>query len=318
MGQDVGPLDIGRAFESVFTLLLEDRKGCIIQDPYSEQTMEVHTCLLPEHRGHEAEEVVKEALRFAFAETGCMELLTKVPLPNKAADLFTRQTGFIRISDSSDGKAYQFSIERWPYLDHSLDELCPPQLAKDVRERYYQLPREMRPSAPKIGVSASTFVPKPHTAFQWEPQDSLESVLEKQQYLRSIMRIKGVDFSWHEPYTSALEAAFSRGDRRLCKVLLRAHELGCKFDGWSEFFSYDKWVAAFADCGLTIEDYAQRRLDPQDPLPWDHISFGVSKSFLTNERERALAGQTTPDCRKGCLGCGIQTLCKGECPTCAR
>lgn len=191
------------------------------------------------------------------------------------------------------------------------------QLAKAVRERYYQMPKEQRPAPPRVGASASTFVPKPHTAFQWEPQATLEQILEKQQFLRQAMRIKGVDFNWHEPYTSFMEAAFSRGDRHLCKVLLRAWQRGCKFDGWSEFFHYDAWLAAFADCGIDPADYACRRIDVDAPLPWDHINHGVSKAFLRDEYEKALRGETTGDCRGGCKACGVQKLCKGVCPTCA-
>ena len=191
-------------------------------------------------------------------------------------------------------------------------------LARKVREKYYELPKEMRPRAPKIGVSVSTFVPKPHTAFQWAAQDNLETIMEKQKHLRDKMRaIRGVDFTWHEPYTSFLEAAIARGDRRLCAVQLRAYELGCKFDGWSEHFKFDSWMQAFADCGLDPKEYAQREIDPAAPLPWDHISFGVTKEFLSSERAKSLNAQTTSDCRKGCLGCGIQDMCEGGCPTCA-
>lgn len=189
-------------------------------------------------------------------------------------------------------------------------------LAKKVRWRYMSMPKEMRSFPPKISVSASTFVPKPHTAFQWEPQDSLDMIMEKQEQLRQEIRIKNVEFSWHEPYTSELEAVFSRGDRHLSKVLIRAHELGCKFDGWSEYFDYEKWQQAFSDCGLSIKEYAQRRLSYDDPLPWDHINYGVSKQYLISEHKKAMEGIVTPDCRGNCHACGVQKLCKGVCPTC--
>jgi radical SAM family uncharacterized protein len=191
-------------------------------------------------------------------------------------------------------------------------------LAQKVRRRYYDLPKERRPRGVKISVSVSTFVPKPHTAFQWHGQDSLELIQEKQSHLRTKMRaVKGVDFNWHEPYTSVLEAAISRGDRRLCAVQKRAFELGCKFDGWNEHFRLDLWTQAYSECGLDPGEFAQREIDPSAPLPWDHISFGVTKEFLNSEREKALEGVTTDDCRGGCLACGLQDLCEGECPTCA-
>ena len=128
MGKDMGPLDIAVIFEGVFVLLEDTGGGCIILDPYAEDTFEVHTCLLESFRGKNSAPIVRDTLRFAFAETGCMELLTKVPVDNKAADLFTRQVGFIRVADASELRSYQLTIERWPYLDESLDELCPPAL----------------------------------------------------------------------------------------------------------------------------------------------------------------------------------------------
>jgi hypothetical protein len=139
MGKPVGPLDVTHAFNQLFTLLVDNgESGCIILDPYSESTMEVHVCLMPACQGHESEEVVKDTLRFVFAETGAMEILTKVPKDHKAADLFTRQVGFVRISDSDDLRAYQFSIERWPYLDESLTEFCPPELAIEIIDHHQQ------------------------------------------------------------------------------------------------------------------------------------------------------------------------------------
>ena len=137
MGQDIGPLDIAPSFGSLYVLIAEGDAGCIILDPYDERTMELHTCLLPELRGLPSEEVLRDTLRFVFAETMAMEILTKVPLANKSADLYTRQAGFIRISDSEDGRAYQFDIERWPYQDASLAGICPEELAKGITDPHY-------------------------------------------------------------------------------------------------------------------------------------------------------------------------------------
>lgn len=128
MGKDLGPLDIGPVFENLWVLLETTGGGCIIMDPYSEDVIEVHTCLLEAFRGKNSASIVRDALRFAFAETGCMEILTKVPTDNKAADLFTRQVGFIRVADAAELRSYQLTIERWPYLDDTLGELCPPEL----------------------------------------------------------------------------------------------------------------------------------------------------------------------------------------------
>ncbi len=158
----------------------------------------------------------------------------------------------------------------------------------------------------KVTVSISTFVPKPHTPFQWLPQDMPAVVEEKQSYLAARLRERRIAASFHDARLSLMEAAFSRGDRRLGRVLERAWELGCRFDGWSEHFAPGRWYAAFREEGLTPEEFACRRYDLGDPLPWDHIDSGVSKKFLEAELRRALAGVTTGDCRAdGCPGCGV-------------
>ena len=138
MGKDLGELDIGPVFENLWVLLETTGGGCIILDPYAEDVIEVHTCLLEAFRGKNAASIVRDTLRFAFAETGCMEILTKVPTDNKAADLFTRQVGFIRVADAAELRSYQLTIERWPYLDDTLGELCPPELEPLAVDDYHK------------------------------------------------------------------------------------------------------------------------------------------------------------------------------------
>ncbi len=188
-------------------------------------------------------------------------------------------------------------------------------LAKAAVDAYYSVPREKRAKGLKITCSASVFVPKPFTPFQWRPQDTLETVQKKQQELRKMLNIRGVSFSWHESLVSQLEACFAVGDRRLADVLHRAWELGCVLDGWSEHFHYDLWMRAFEDCGLDPAFYAHRERGKDELLPWDHIDAGITKAFLWREWERAKKAETTPDCRGGCHGCGLQRE-KGVCPAC--
>jgi radical SAM family uncharacterized protein len=158
----------------------------------------------------------------------------------------------------------------------------------------------------KVTVSASSFVPKSHTAFQYEPQDSLAELKNKQQYLRGKLKDRFISFNYHDPGTSYLEAALARGDRRLCAAVERAYELGCRFDGWSECFKYSKWLQAFEDVGLDPEWFAYQRYDYEDVLPWDHLNAGVSKRYLSLEHKKAVKEQTTVDCRGGkCPGCGL-------------
>lgn len=156
-----------------------------------------------------------------------------------------------------------------------------------------------------VTVSTSTFVPKPFTPFQWNPQDMKSSVIEKQRHLVRKLKNRNITYNYHDSDTSLMEAVFARGDRRLGKVLLRAHELGAKFDGWDEHFDLEIWKQAMEECGLDISFYAHRTRELDEVFPWDHIDVGVSKKFLIREAEKALKGEITPDCRKGCNGCGI-------------
>lgn len=187
-------------------------------------------------------------------------------------------------------------------------------LAKEVVNAYFAVPKEKRARGLRVTCSASSFVPKPFTPFQWEAQDTKTMLEEKQAYLRSCLNIKGVQFNWHEPELSLLESCFSRGDRRMGTVLLRAYEMGCYLDGWSEVFRYDVWMQAFADCGVDPAFYAHRVREKDEVLPWDFIDAGVTKAFLWREREKAYRGETTADCRYGCHGCGLQRfegVCQG-------
>lgn len=156
-----------------------------------------------------------------------------------------------------------------------------------------------------VTVSTSTFVPKPFTPFQWNPQDMKSSVIEKQRHLVRKLKNRNITYNYHDSDTSLMEAVFARGDRRLGKVLLRAHELGAKFDGWDEHFDLEIWKQAMEECGLDISFYAHRTRELDEVFPWDHIDVGVSKKFLIREAEKALKGEITPDCRNGCNGCGI-------------
>lgn len=177
-------------------------------------------------------------------------------------------------------------------------------LARKVSKLFYSLPKEQRGKAMRVTVSVSTFVPKPHTAFEWCPQDPPEEVMRKQKLLQGAIRsVRGGELHYHPSFLSELEAAFSRGDRRLNGVLLRAHEKGCRFDSWSEHFKPQAWREAFEEEGLTVEEYAQRFREPEEPLPWDHVDVVVTKSFLQREYKKAMEAMTTPDCRQGCNGC---------------
>ncbi len=161
---------------------------------------------------------------------------------------------------------------------------------------------------PQATVSASVFVPKAHTPFQWVGQISRQEMLRRQELLRRALRIPGVQFQWHDADASILEAALARGGRELIPVIRQAADLGCKLDGWDEYFDIARWQRAFSENGFDLFACAEKQFRPEDPLPWDHLDAGVTKKYLLREFRRALKGETTPDCRKGCLGCGMALL----------
>ncbi len=187
------------------------------------------------------------------------------------------------------------------------------ELAHKVLDRYYELDKTSRGKTPRISVSASTFVPKPFTPFQWEAQDDIETIYEKQSLVRSAIHSKAISFSWHDAQTSYLEGVFARGDRKLNKVLLRAHELGCKFDGWHEYFDFEKWMQAFEECGVDPKFYNQRKREFGEVLPWSHIDVGVTEEYLKKECELAYKAIVTPNCREKCTGCGAAVFGGGVC-----
>ena len=156
-----------------------------------------------------------------------------------------------------------------------------------------------------VNVAVSTFVPKPHTPFQWEAQIGIDETLRKQRLLRDGLRQKKLRFKYHGAEASFMEGVFARGDRRLSAVLERAVALGCRFDGWWECFDFSKWQQAFEDCGIDPSWYLRQR-EEEEALPWDHIDCGVPKNFFLQERHKAFKGAATVDCRNGvCHGCGI-------------
>lgn len=186
-------------------------------------------------------------------------------------------------------------------------------LARDVINTYFSVPKSIRAKGLRVTCSASTFVPKAFTPFQWQAQDEYDTIIRKQKELADILhQVKGVNFNWHEPELSMLEACFARGDRRLAEVLYHAWKKGCRMDAWSEYLRFDLWLEAFKDCGLDPTFYANRMRGEKELLPWDFIDAGVTKAYLWREWQRALKGETTPDCRNGCQGCGMQRF-EGVC-----
>jgi len=162
----------------------------------------------------------------------------------------------------------------------------------------------------RVHVATAFFVPKPHTPFQWEKQITPEEYLRRCKLLKEHFYSKSIEYNYHAPDLSRLEAVFARGDRRVGAVIEEALNRGARLDGWDEFFSYETWLDAFSACGVDPDHYTVRGMDTEGVLPWDTVDVGVSKAFLRNERKRAYEGVVTPDCREKCAGCGANCLLK--------
>ena len=185
-------------------------------------------------------------------------------------------------------------------------------LAKHVIDEFYKIPERNRARPPQVTISAACFIPKPMTPFQWEGQDTMESLSEKQKFIRSRITDRKIRFNYHDASTSHIEAVFARGDRRLADALELAQRDGMRFDAWEEFFDYEKWLDVFRRAGIDPAFYANRSIPDDEILPWDMIDCGVSKAFLLKERHKSMAGTPTPGCHDQCSGCGVNTLIDAE------
>ena len=188
-----------------------------------------------------------------------------------------------------------------------IDGIC--QLAYEIKSLFYKYRSNKKDI--KINVSVATFIPKPHTPFQWEAFDTEENVARKQQYMRQKLRNKNISLSWHDYESSVMEAVLARGDRKLGAVLARAYQLGAKFDGWTEYFNFNAYMQAFEELGIDYKQYLRERSE-DEILPWDYLDMGVDKDFLLKERHKAYRAESTLSCSKKCNACGLQKekLCK--------
>lgn len=187
------------------------------------------------------------------------------------------------------------------------------ELAQKVVDEFYKNPNKPKGKGVQVSISVASFVPKPFTPFQWEPQDTRKMLLEKQAHLLSCVKTRKVNVSYHKVDISFLEGVFARGDRRLSKVIYYAWQHGCKFDGWDDSFLFDTWLEAFEQCGVDPLFYTSRKREFEEILPWDHLDYGIRKEFLISENKKAHESETTPHCRIKCAGCGANRLNGGKC-----
>ncbi len=186
-------------------------------------------------------------------------------------------------------------------------------LGQRIVDEYYSMENRPKGKSVNVSISVSTFVPKPFTPFQYEPQDNLETIRRKQELLRDSVTTKKISLTWHDSSTSFLEGVLARGDRRICDVIEAAWKKGCKFDSWSECFLVDKWIEAFEDVGLKTEFYANRKREYDEIMPWEHLDYAVSREFLIKENKAAHLAATTPNCREKCANCGANCYGEGVC-----
>ena len=188
------------------------------------------------------------------------------------------------------------------------DLLGIPKLASDVVHQFYINPNRPKGKSPQVTISVACFVPKPFTPFQWERQDTVEELTEKNEFIYQNVTDRKVRYTHHDPKTSHIECVLARGDRRLGRALLEASNRGFHFDAWDEYFDYGKWIEVFEATGIDPAFYANRQWGFDEILPWDVIDCGVSKEFFRRERDRAYGEVTTPSCREKCSGCGANKL----------
>ena len=193
-----------------------------------------------------------------------------------------------------------------------------PQLANEIAALYYDtVPKEKRNGKCQITISTSFFVPKPFTPFQWAgmytPGDYLARARVVNEGVHAQLNHKSIKYNWHEADVTVLEGILARGDRKIGQALLKVYEKGGIFDAWSEYFDYQRWVDAFAECGIDTDFYTMRERDLDEIFPWDFIDIGVSKEFLKREWKNAHDEKVTPNCRMKCSGCGAMKFGGGVC-----
>ncbi|MGN0642931.1 MAG: TIGR03960 family B12-binding radical SAM protein [Huintestinicola sp.] len=185
-------------------------------------------------------------------------------------------------------------------------------LAERIADEFYRNPSRPKGQRLQISISCATFVPKPFTPFEFEPQITVEEIKRRQKLLLdSTKGKKYINVSYHNYRISILEAALAKGDRRLGRVIERAWRTGCKFDGWDELYKFDTWMEAFKEEGVDIGFYSHRKAEYDEHTPWEHLDYMISKSFLIRENKKAHEAVTTPNCREKCSACGVSG-CTGE------
>lgn len=187
------------------------------------------------------------------------------------------------------------------------------ELGQKIVNTFYNMENKPKGKSVSVSISVSTFVPKPFTPFQFEPQITETEIRRRQEYLKSSITTRKISLSYHDSATSFLEGVLARGDRRLGTVIEKALSKGCKFDSWTECFDIEKWKETFAECGIDSAFYANRTRTYEEVNPWEHLDYGITKEFLIRESKTAHSEKTTPNCREKCAACGANCYGEGVC-----
>lgn len=260
------------------------------------------------------------------------ELMNKLNVVRRAGLTFAPEAGTQRLRDAINKNVTEEEVLRTSHKAFSggwtavklyfmlglpTETLCDvsgiAELGTKVVGEFKKTPERAVGKGVMVNISVASFVPKPFTPFQWEAQDTMEELEEKQKYLRECINTRKIHLSTHKTHVSFIEGVFARGDRRLCRVIETAWRNGCRFDSWDEFFDFDKWIESFNQCGIDPAFYANRKRSFDEVLPWDHLDYGVTKQYLISENLKAHESVTTPNCRIKCNGCGANRLNGGKC-----
>lgn len=321
--------------------LVETAENCIKNTGYEEMSLSSLSTSDYTHLGELCDRLLEKTVEKRISlslpslrvDNFSMELMDKVQKVKKSGLTFAPEAGTQRLRDVINKNVLESDLERTSKIafeggynriklyfmiglpTETFDDVEGiADLAQKVLDVFYSIPKEERKGrSVNITVSTSSFVPKPFTPFQFEPQNRMDELIEKQKFLKEKIKSRCITYNWHQSEVSFLEAVFAKGDRKLSKVIEKAVSLGCRFDGWSDYFSYEKWCEAFKICGIDPEFYAYRKIRYDEVLPWDIIDIGVSKSFIVNEHKKAMAEETTPSCREKCAGCGAASFGGGVC-----
>ena len=277
------------------------------------------------------EERINLSLPSLRADTFTKELMDKISSVRSSAVTFAPEAGSQRLRDiinknvtedeilraaavaygAGKSKIKLYFMDGLPY-ETDEDVIGISEVAHHVVDEYYKNPERNRRQQPQVTLSVACFIPKPHTPFQWEGQNTFDELERKQRLLSEHIRDRKIRYNYHDARVSHLEAVFARGDRRLAPALELACRRHIRFDSWEEFFDLDRWIEIFSECGIDPSFYANRTIPDNEILPWDMIDCGVSKEFFLRERHRAAAAATTPSCREACSGCGVNRLVRPE------